>query len=292
MIPPEWFLPCATAAAVFVAGLLFWALLRGHQSKRFRLLQDQIDSMKDVLVEQKHWSEKSTNLTIDGIEEVRTELTHHGKILERIKASSNVAQHLDILEKIILLAENLGEINKDTDAAVNRVVQEMRLVQPSKVGELQTQFKLQMEQTRKSLEKSIAEKVNQLIAQKNPDELAGSIIDSTRYALLVVGKTHQDNLNNYGKALIDDFSDKLQTVLIQVATQLQALKHKFDEAPLAFEKQDQKNILLLSEVQKTPVEGQSLSYERTREPISSESTTGLPAGRVSPTIEGSQEASS
>jgi phosphoglycerate-specific signal transduction histidine kinase len=248
-MPKEWIVPGAIMGTVLVTSLFFWLILRLYQRKRFRVITEEIETIKHVIVEHKHISEKSTSVTVGSIEEMKLELEHYGKLLEKIRASSNVSQHLDVLEKIVLLGEHLGEIHRDIEAAMTRMLQDLKAQQPVKISELQGQFKSQVEQTRKSLERSITEKVTQWSPQKDRDELIGSIVDSVRYALLVVGKTHQDNLSTYSKLMFEDTGRRTQDVLIQVATQVEALKQKFEEAPLTFGLEKRRKIVKLTDVE-------------------------------------------
>lgn len=218
---------CALIAVVGIAGA--WILLR-RQNNRSLALEEQLDELQSFLQQQYELNARSIESSAASVEDLKKSVHEQARVLESLRASSNVSEHWDALEKLLVFTEQLDKMSRDINVSFSGVIDELKSQQSERVRLAQNGFKIQTDQARKVLEKTIAGKLTAAgLSRKDMDQLSASIIDSIRYSMLTVGKHHQDNLNKFARVLLDDLELKIHNGLRNTFYRIEDLKQKTEQ---------------------------------------------------------------
>jgi hypothetical protein len=215
-----------------LAFLLLLSVIGSRRLVAFDRFHDELDGVRVALTKRQGWSEKALEMTLNRLDEVRASIQEQSKVLARVRASATISEHLDVIEKVVLVSEQLEKLKYSVELAFQEAIDRDGSIRQDRTRETHGHFKVHIEQTRRNLEKSLREKMSLHLAEKELEEVLGNMVNPLRHALLSISKQNLDGLQSFSKRSEEDSERNLRQALARIGTIIDELRSKYDEAPL------------------------------------------------------------
>lgn len=215
-----------------LAFVLLVVVIRARRLLEFHRFLNELDRVKSLLGKRQSWSESALELTLSRMDEVKTCIREQSKILARVRASASISEHLDVIEKVVLVSEQLEKLKTSVEQTFHEAIERDSTIRQDRTREIHGHFKISIEQARKNLEKSITDKVASFAGDKGRDELMGHLVNPLRHALLSISKQNLDSLQACSSKSREDSERNIRQSLGKVCAMIDELRQKYDDAPM------------------------------------------------------------
>lgn len=215
-----------------LAFILLFVVIRLRQLKQFRVFLAELDRFGALFGARQSWSENALKVTLDKMEEVRGIIQEQSKILAKVRASATISEHLEVIEKVVSVSEQLEKLKRTVEQTFQEAIDQDAAIRQDRTREVHGQFKIYIEHTRKNLEKSVGDRLEAYGGGRGREELIGNLVNSIRHALLSISKQNLDNLQAFSKKSTEDTEQSIRQSLAKVCSAIEQLRQNYSEAPL------------------------------------------------------------
>lgn len=215
-----------------IAFVLLIVVIRSRRFMEFRVFLDELDQVKGFFGKRQNWSENALELTLSRMDEVKACIQEQSKILARVRASASISEHLDVIEKVVLVSEQLEKLKASVEQIFQEAIERDTMICQDRTREIHGHFKVHMEQARKNLEKSVNDKFAGFAGEKGREELMGHLVNPLRHTLLSISKQNLDSLQAYSAKSREDSERNIRQSLGKVCAIIDELRQKYDDAPM------------------------------------------------------------
>lgn len=214
-----------------LAFLLLIVVIRSRRLTQFRVFLDELDRFRALFGKRQSWSENALEITLKRMEDVEAIIQEQSRILAKVRASATISEHLDVIEKVVLVSEQLEKLKRTVEQTFQEAIKQGATIRQDRTREVHGHFKVYIEQTRKNLEKSVGDRLSAYVEGKSREELLGNLVNSLRHALLSISKQNLDSLQAFSEKSTEDFEHSIRQSLSKVCAAIEELRQKYDEAP-------------------------------------------------------------